>query len=216
MNDELATVRRLAPPDRRSPIKVGVRACALGPGCVCCPGYLIGKGYKRHANCRLDHPAEDRLCSPPYPENISACPERERTEFPQAPLPAAEGFTPPGLACCVECGRVTGRRWTDPDGRLLPWCAGKLPAPPEPEPEPLPGRRRPKYNPALRRHSWTKTSEHWKNCVWCGIRVNNRPDPHSPAWFQEWDWPAQTDREGGDNYRGGKVPDCPGPASKES
>lgn len=205
---EVATVRRLAPPDLRGHIKVGVRACPLGRGCVCCPGYLIGRGQGRHKNCNLDHPAQDRLCSPPYPERIRPCPER--SSLPQSPRPATDGFQPPGYGCCVECGRVTGRRWTDGDGDQVPWCGGQRPAPPPPEPPAKPGRAV-RYNPTLRRHSWHKTSEHWRSCRWCRIRVHNRPDPHSPRWFQEWDWPDQPDRPTEDNYTGGKVPACPGP-----
>jgi hypothetical protein len=44
---------------------------------------------------------------------IHPCPERET-------LPAKAG----PMACCVECGRVTARRWTDPDGRDIAFCAG--------------------------------------------------------------------------------------------
>lgn len=212
MSGETTTVRRLRPPDRRSPVKVAVRACTLGRGCVCCPGLLIGKGRQKHENCNLDHPAASRLCSPPYPERVRACPERDDPAFPQDPLPATDNFTPPTWACCVECGRITARRWTDPAGDLLPWCAGKLPAPPEPEPQPQPTRRA-RYNPATRRHSWQRTSEHWKACFWCRIRVHNRPVPNSGAWFQEWDWPDQAALEGGHNCGGGKVPDCPGPTT---
>lgn len=207
MTEQVAQVRRLRPRDRRSPVKVGVRACPMGPGCVCCPGFLIGKGSQRHANCKRDHPAEDRLCSPPWPANIPPCPERDA--LPQDPMPATDGFTPPLWKCCIECGRVTTRRWTDDDGDDLPWCGGRRPG--EESSESAKKKRAVRYNPALRRHSWTKTSEHWKSCDWCGIRVNNRPDPHSPRWFQEWDWPAVPDREGGDTYNGGKIPTCPGP-----
>lgn len=199
-------VRRLAPPDRRAPIKVLKRACALGRGCACCPKFSLRKGV--NDKCHLDHPAIDRLCSPPWPANLAPCPEW--TAWPQDPLPAVDGWRPPPIELCVECGRITGRRWTHPDGLVLPWCAGDLPEPPKPEPV----KRTARYNPATRRHTWTKTSEHWKNCDWCRIRVNNRPDPHSPRWFQEWDWPDHPERGEANNYAGGKVPDCPGPDTK--
>jgi hypothetical protein len=202
------TVRRLAPPDRRSPVKVGVRACPLGRGCYCCPAYTSRFRGMENAKCELDHPATDRLCIPPYPERIPACPERQG--WPQDPQSDVDGWRAPRHECCVECGRITARRWTRPaDGAVLPWCAGVLPEPPQAETVPA-KKRNVRYNPGLRRHCWTKTSEHWKHCDWCGIRVNNRPDPHSPRWFQEWDWPAHPEHGDGNNYAGGKVPDCPG------
>ena len=65
----------------------------------------------------------------PVPENIPACPERD--EMPQDAPPAPEGFRTPGWKCCVECGRITARRWTDPERGPLPWCAGRFPDPEE-------------------------------------------------------------------------------------
>jgi hypothetical protein len=124
MNGRIAPVRRLAPTDRRTPVEVRVRACPLDRGCVCCPGFLVGKGYKRHDNCNLDHPASDRRCSPPYPRNLPPCPERDTLS--QDP---PSGYRPPHHEVCVDCGRVTARRWTDPEGRELAWCAGSFPYP---------------------------------------------------------------------------------------
>jgi hypothetical protein len=214
-------VRRQRPPDRRAPIKVAQRTCPLGRGCVCCPAYTSKFRGQANEKCQLDHPAADRLCIPPIAERISAC--RERAFWSQDPLPAVPGWRPPHRECCVECGRITARRWTRPeDGFVMPWCAGEQVEPPGtvttadllPEPTPIgeaPSKRRARYNPGLRRHSWTKTSEHWKGCDWCGLRVNNRADPHSPRWFQAWDWPAHPERGEGSNDRGGRVPDCTGP-----
>lgn len=219
-------VRRLRPPDRRAPIKVAARSCTLGRGCLCCPAYTSKYRGQGNDKCQLDHPAEPRVCIPPVPERISPC--KERDYWSQDPLPAVTGWTPPHHECCVECGRVTARRWTRPeDGVLLAWCAGQQVEPPEtvvafgrsgylpqPEAEPLSGppkKRRARYNPALRRHSWTKTSEHWRSCDWCRIRVGNQPDPHSPRWFQEWDYPDRPGLPGGNNQHGGTVPNCLGP-----
>jgi hypothetical protein len=129
------TVRRFAPPDRRTPIKVGVRACPLGRGCYCCPVYTSKFRGALNEKCDRDHPAADRLCSPPYPDRPPACPERQT--LPQNPHPAVGGWRPPPIECCIECGRVTGRRWTRPtDGAVLAWCAGLLPQPPTAEPAP--------------------------------------------------------------------------------
>lgn len=118
-----AMVRRLAPPDRRAPVQVARRGCPQGASCYCCPG----AAKRAHRNCPLDHPVQDRACSQPMPERIPAC--RERTTLTQTPPTPPIGCREPHISCCVECGRVTARRWTDPEGRELPWCAGLFPNP---------------------------------------------------------------------------------------
>jgi hypothetical protein len=91
----------------------------MAGGCACCPAR-----HRRDGDgCSRPHPPVDRDCHLPYPAAITACPERATL---QQTGPASA--TPTGAAC-VECSRVTSRRWTDPAGRSLPWCAGELPAP---------------------------------------------------------------------------------------
>ncbi len=112
--------RRLAPPDRRSPVPVDLGGCPAGSACGCCPGRK-NKGHERgkYERCPLPHPGQDTLCRQPYPAEIAPCPERE--DLRQHQPHRANG------AACVECGRVTSRRWTDPDGAVLPWCSGVFP-----------------------------------------------------------------------------------------
>lgn len=71
-----------------------------------------------------------------------------------------------------------------------------------------PNRRVTVYNPALRRHSWHKDRDHWRDCLYCGIDVENVQGDRG-AWWQRWTYPNGT---GGNNHPGlGKLPDCPGP-----
>lgn len=112
-----AEVRRLAPPDRRAPVDITYGHCPQGASCGCCPAAVT----KRHRNCNLPHPPNNRACIQPTPEQIFPCPERKT--MPQEPPYGLRGH----MACCVECGRITARRWTDPESRVLPWCAGQLP-----------------------------------------------------------------------------------------
>ncbi len=80
-----------------------------------------------------------------------------------------------------------------------------------------PPRRVARWNPTLRRHSWTWLREHWRECAWCGITTENRPVEHSGAWYRVWRWPDSTrpagewDGSTRDPGAGGKVPVCPGP-----
>lgn len=115
--------RRTQPPDRRKPIPVARGECPAKQLCGCCHG-VTGKGHPLRkdkkterlyrVHCPLPHPGEDKpACLLPIPREIGPCAERDT-------LPDKVG----PLACCVECGRVTARRWTDPFGRALPWCAG--------------------------------------------------------------------------------------------
>lgn len=129
-----APARRLAPPDRRKPVHIPRSGCPMGASCGCCPGpaglghYTPGENGgsgKQITNCRMPHPGQDRQCKPPYPSNIPAC--REQQTLPQFQPPPA----PPAGAACVECGRMTGRRYTDPEDRPLPWCGGLFPDPKE-------------------------------------------------------------------------------------
>jgi hypothetical protein len=124
-----AEVRRLAPPDRRAPITVTRDMCTLGLACNCCPlttqKWHGNPRYKQ--DCTLMHPPADRLCSPPRPKAIAPCPEREAL-VQDPPRPTA-GHRPLLFSACVDCGRITARRWTHPDGQILPWCAGLFPKP---------------------------------------------------------------------------------------
>lgn len=122
--------RRLAPPDRRKAVHIPRGGCPMGASCGCCLGpaglgHFIpgenGKAGKIINNCRIPHPAQDRQCRPPFPSSIPAC--QEQQALPQFRPPPH----PPGGAACVECGRVTGRRVTDAEGRTLPWCGGLFP-----------------------------------------------------------------------------------------
>lgn len=115
---------RSCPPDRRTPVPIARGQCPAKQLCGCCHG-VTGKGHPlikdkktgrlKRQHCPLPHPGEDKpACRPPVQRDIPPCPERDT-------LPAAAG----PLAACVECGRVTARRWTDPFGRQLAWCAGR-------------------------------------------------------------------------------------------
>ena len=120
-----AVVRRLSPPDRRAPVDIARRMCPQGDSCYCCPA----AAFKGHKNCPKDHPPEDRKCRQPYPARIPPCPERQT--LPQEAPTAPAGFRTPHMSCCIDCGRITARRWTDPENRVLPWCAGRFPKPEE-------------------------------------------------------------------------------------
>lgn len=110
--------RRDGPIDRRSPAAVSVGACPLGQGCYCCPNVA---SHSQQRACPKPHPATERMCSPPYPKNIPACPE---LPAPPAPPP---GFRPLRFEMCFTCGRVTARRWTGSQGQMLAWCSGTFP-----------------------------------------------------------------------------------------
>ncbi|GAA3751780.1 hypothetical protein [Micromonospora maritima] len=70
--------------------------------------------------------------------------------------------------------------------------------------------RAPRYNPALRRHSWKQQREHHKDCRFCGIHVENRQGRHAAEWFQNWTWPDG--RYGSTLWTTNhKIPSCPGP-----
>lgn len=135
VNAKPATVRRLMPRDRRAPVDITRGSCPAADGCLCCPNATQRWHRNSNRTCDQRHPPDDRKCSPPYPANISACPERPERAAPgqegltQDPPPAPDGFRPPHYSCCVECGRITARRWTDTNGRRLPWCAGTFPDP---------------------------------------------------------------------------------------
>lgn len=92
----------------------------MGSSCGCCPSSPESSHGRGKQPCRQPHPPADRMCSLPCPTDIPACAER-------ATIPQHAGALP--VACCVECGRVTARRWIDPDNRTLAWCAGTLPEP---------------------------------------------------------------------------------------
>ncbi len=123
-----AVLRRFRPADRRSPTKVGRNGCPLWSGCYCCP-QAVEKWHGHPASkrsCDREHPPDDRMCSLPYPQNIPPCPER--VTLPGPPDPPA-GHRPLRWQVCVDCGRITSRRWTDPQtGQPLAWCAGTFPA----------------------------------------------------------------------------------------
>lgn len=123
----MGVVVRLSPPDRRTPIDIARGKCPAGGGCACCPNNFVKKRRHDSDSCALQHPEQDKRCSPPWPERIPACAERKT--LPQDGPIAPAGFWTPISACCIECGRVTARRWTDPEGRVLPWCAGQMPDP---------------------------------------------------------------------------------------
>lgn len=110
--------RRTAPPDRRAPVLVRQGRCPMGASCGCCINSTENSHGRGKQTCRQPHPAADRKCSLPYPSEIQPCAERTTT-------PQHAGALP--IACCIECGRVTARRWTDGDGRVMAWCAGDLP-----------------------------------------------------------------------------------------
>jgi hypothetical protein len=126
---EIAQVRRLRPTDRRSPRGIPPGQCPGGERCYCCPKSTVRGHGRRDGDCPLRHPEVERLCSPPYPSNVWPCPERRA--LPQDPPHALTGRDTPRYEVCVECGRITTRRWTNPDGVELAWCAGTMP-PPEP------------------------------------------------------------------------------------
>ena len=127
----MTTVRRLSPPDRRAPVLVARGQCPVGESCFCCPNFNPARFSLTRkpppGTCPSPHPPEDRKCVLPYPDKISACPE-QATMPQEAPVPRP-GWRRPRETCCVECGRVTARRWTDREGRVLPWCAGLFPDP---------------------------------------------------------------------------------------
>lgn len=120
---------RNAPPDRRAPVEVRRGTCAQGESCFCC---LIAASPRGHRNCHREHPAQDRMCNPPYPSVIPPC--KERQTLPQVAPEPPPGFYKPNQACCVECGRATARRWTGPNDRPAPWCAGTFPDPRKKDP----------------------------------------------------------------------------------
>jgi hypothetical protein len=134
MADDLAPVRRLAPTDRRSPRLVAVGQCPGKENCYCCVAAAVRGHGKRDGQCPHLHPGQDRKCSPPYPSNVWPCPERKT--LPQDPPTPPPGFRPPRYEMCIDCGRITTRRWTDPDGRELAWCAGTFPPPTKSGPHP--------------------------------------------------------------------------------
>lgn len=117
---EKAAVRRLAPPDRRTPRTIYRDTCPVGGSCYCCPLAV----EKWHGNARSGrscdgmHPPQDRVCSPPYPANIPPCPER-LTLNQHAPHLRYE--------VCIDCGRITARRYQHPQYGTVPWCAGQFP-----------------------------------------------------------------------------------------
>ncbi len=118
MNDEVASVRRLAPTDRRSPRTIEVGRCPGKESCYCCLAAGVRGHGKRDGQCPHPHPNEERKCNPPYPSNVWPCPERKTLS--QEPRPGGR------WEVCVDCGRVTGRRWTDPHGRVMAWCGGLI------------------------------------------------------------------------------------------
>ncbi len=135
--------------------------------------------------------------------------------------PAGQRSTEAG---CVECGRVTVRRWRrpgqDPPAPPQPWCAGDIPgeAPPAPAAPPAhwpvpnpPGRA---YNPTLQRHAWTKVKEHHRVCGYCLIWVINQTTDQR-SWWQKWAWPNGA-RGTNQADASPRLPRCPGPATKES
>jgi hypothetical protein len=110
---------RTAPPDRRAAVLVPRGRCPMGASCGCCPAATESAHSRGSQRCGQSHPGTDRVCSLPCPAEIPPCTERDT-------LPAAATTLP--IACCVECGRVTARRWTDPaTSTILPWCAGAVP-----------------------------------------------------------------------------------------
>jgi hypothetical protein len=117
-------VRRTAPPDRRAPRQIARGGCPIG-NCFCCPSWK-SRGSS-HDECSKPHPPRDKTCSPPYPKNIPECPERKGEQF--LPYPPPPGFRNPPTPCCIECGRITHREWTNPQGQVLPWCGGEMTKP---------------------------------------------------------------------------------------
>lgn len=90
----------------------------MGSSCGCCTSSTDSTHGRGKQPCRQPHPATDRECRLPYPADIQPCPERTTT-------PQSAGTLP--IACCIECGRVTARRWTSPDSHTMAWCAGDIP-----------------------------------------------------------------------------------------
>lgn len=118
---------RLSPTDRRSPRNINRGGCPIGQGCYCCPlaGERWHSNLRSNRTCDRIHPPDETVCSPPYPPKIPECPER-------ATLPAEPPAPPPGhrplrFAVCVDCGRITARRWSAPSGVVVAWCAGTFP-----------------------------------------------------------------------------------------
>ncbi len=112
------TTQRAAPPNRRAPVLVRQGRCPMGASCGCCP-HATDKTHSRGKQpCPELHPPTDRECRLPYPAEIPPCTERATTTQHAGTLPAA---------CCIECGRITARRWTDNNGRTTAWCGGNLP-----------------------------------------------------------------------------------------
>jgi hypothetical protein len=122
VGQEPVLVRRSAPTDRRTPYRIERGMCPARETCYCCPS-AGEKGHGRTSGaCKERHPAQARECSPPFPTVIPPCPERK--VLPQDPPP---GPRPPHYSCCIDCGRITARRWTRPDGTVSPWCNGEFP-----------------------------------------------------------------------------------------
>ncbi len=155
------------------------------------------------------------MCRPPYPAVIAPCPEW----FPPTGADHSGGL-------CVDCGRVTSRRWRHPDGDLLPWCAGtSRPGPDVPTPAPaaaaptlewpVPDPPRTAYNSVSQRHAWTKVREHHRVCGHCRLWVVN--ESAGGHWYQRWRWPEPDSREGTNRRDPSlRVPRCPGPLPAES
>jgi hypothetical protein len=118
--------RREAPTDRRTPITIARGTCPVGQSCYCCPEARTPGHGKTQRGCPQQHPVSDRVCSPPIPKSLPPCPERG--PLPIDPPAPPEGMRPLHFEMCSDCGRVTARRWTDPAGRVLAWCAGDFPA----------------------------------------------------------------------------------------
>lgn len=67
----------------------------------------------------------------------------------------------------------------------------------------------PRYNPTLRRHAWHRLREHFRECLWCSIVVENvEPDAEHPQWWKRW---TLANGDEGVDYTGARIPSCDGP-----
>ncbi len=91
-------------------------------------------------------------------------------------------------------------------------ATGQVVAAPAPRPVTVaadPVRPAAAYDPERRQHSWMRERANARRCRFCDVLVVHRRHDVEDRWWQGWTWP---DNRTGNNYDGGAVPQCPGPA----